>query len=159
MDLKTIGLLCSFTGLLCACGDDAGDETSNTSVAMTTTEGETDNGTAGTTDNGTAGTPGETDNGTAGTSDTEGGETSQPGDTTSDEETTGSGAEVCDTCDPATEYCFESIIDGPSIFDCREIPKECTKDPTCDCISPIACPESLQACIDEEPVLVECVEG
>ena len=158
MKLNTIGLIFGVAGLVCACGDDSSDESTNTTDAMTTAA-ETTSGTP--TEQTGSGSESETDNGTAGTagtSDTEGGETSQPGDTTVGE-TTGSGAEVCDTCDPATEYCFESIIDGPSIFDCREIPADCSKDATCDCIAPIACPESLQACIDDTPILVECVEG
>ncbi len=80
-------------------------------------------------------------------------------DTTTGMETTGNTEDVCATCDPDTEYCFESIIDAPSVFSCRAVPADCTADVTCDCIVPLACPGDLQSCSDGPPVLVECVEG
>lgn len=73
--------------------------------------------------------------------------------------TTGSTEEVCLTCDPATEYCFESITDSPSEFSCRPVPKECAATVDCECIVPLTCEKTLQACEEGPPVLVECVEG
>jgi hypothetical protein len=63
-------------------------------------------------------------------------------------------------CDGATEYCYESIFDGPSEFSCEPIPLRCAADPSCDCIVPIDCPESLQSCDPVEGgIRLECVTG
>lgn len=131
----------SFVVLAACPGDD--EDTSSTTVSMTTTAS-----TGSTTDPGTE--SGATDTGSS----TQAAEESSAG------ETTGPGPEVCETCDPATEICFASIIDGPTEYSCRPIPGECTEDVTCECIVPIECSRTLQSCGTEgELVVVECVEG
>jgi hypothetical protein len=70
---------------------------------------------------------------------------------------------AAEPCDPATEYCHEHTIDGPSEYTCEPIPEACASDPSCECVEPIleeTC-ETVQACAaDEDGVLqVDCVEG
>jgi hypothetical protein len=48
------------------------------------------------------------------------------------------------TCDPATTYCHEHIIDGPSEFTCEPFPGACTDDRTCDCLLVEGCFDSVQ---------------
>ena len=63
-------------------------------------------------------------------------------------------------CDALSEYCYEDIFDGPSEFHCLPIPDRCADAPTCACLVPIVCPESLQACEDVGgPITIECVTG
>jgi len=129
--------------LLTACPADD-DDTDATTVAMTTTASTTE---ASAESGSTAATVGTT----AGTS-TEG---SSAADTT-----TGSGPEVCETCDVAVEYCFASLFDGPTEYSCRPVPEECLESSLCDCITPIECPKGLQSCGFEGNVIVlKCVEG
>ena len=70
-------------------------------------------------------------------------------------------AQGCEACDPATQYCHEHIIDGPSDFTCEPFPAACSPDPDCDCLEAEACPETLQACetADGGLLVLECVEG
>jgi hypothetical protein len=130
--------------LLGACPGDDGDP--STTISMTSAASTTDASEASSSTGGTGSTAG-----SAGSSS----EASSAGDTT-----TGTGPEVCATCDPATEICFASIFDGPTEYSCRPIQPECTADVTCDCITPLECPRSLQSCaLEGELVVVECVEG
>lgn len=125
--------------MLVACPGDDEDTSSTTDSMATTTSTEPTTG------------PATETNGTDTGSSTQGAE---------GETTTGSGPEVCETCDPTTEICFASIFDGPTEYSCRPIPDGCTADVTCDCITPIECPRSLQSCeLEGELVVVECVEG
>jgi hypothetical protein len=70
-------------------------------------------------------------------------------------------AEGCEACDPATRYCHEHIIDGPSDFTCEPFPEACGAEPDCDCLEAESCPKTLQACgVGDGGLLVlECVEG
>lgn len=96
----------------------------------------------------------------------EGGNEEGPHDTGSAEEEGGeeTGPAIpfaCDdlVCDGLSEYCYEDIFDGPSEFYCLPFPDRCADTPTCDCLVPIVCPESLQACDDLGPITLECVTG
>lgn len=104
---------------------------------------------------------------TAGEEEGTGGNEEGPNDTGSAEEEggeeTGPGIPfACDdlVCDAASEYCYEDIFDGPSEFSCSTFPARCADDPTCECLVPIVCPESLQACeIVDGAITIECVTG
>ena len=65
------------------------------------------------------------------------------------------------TCDPATTYCHEHIIDGPSEFSCEPFPEACADDPSCDCLLVEGCLKSVQGCEEGEDGLLflDCVEG
>ncbi len=67
----------------------------------------------------------------------------------------------CGACEPATQYCHEHIVDGPSEFTCEPFPEACAADPACDCIEAEACPKTSQACETGEGglLILECVEG
>jgi hypothetical protein len=70
---------------------------------------------------------------------------------------------AAEPCDPATEYCHEHTIDGPSEYTCEPLPEACSSDPSCECVEPILAKdcETVQACaVDGDGVLqVDCVEG
>lgn len=132
--------------LLTACPSDDGEtETTNSMTSAASTSDAS----------GTAGSSGTTGSGTTAGS----GNSSSEGSTAADS-TTGSGVEVCATCDPGTEICFASIFDGPTEYSCRPVPEECLEGTNCECVTPLVCPESLQSCAFEGAVMiVECVEG
>ena len=134
--------------------DDEAETANGESASAPESEGEASN--ASTTE--AAETHGSGDTSASGT----GEETGDPTETT---ETAGEGPRIpfaCADleCDAATEYCYEDIADAPSEFSCQPIPARCADDPSCECIVPIACPESLQDCQDADgAVTVECVTG
>ncbi len=145
---------------LVACGDDG--------VASDTGTG-SDTGTAGDTgtssDTGTAGDTG-TDTGTAGDTGTSG-DTGTAGDTgaSADASDTGTSGDASgtpcgtETCDPATEVCFECACGGPTSFTCMAVPSACSADRTCSCLGSMLCTTGLAMCTDRSDNHIYCDTG
>jgi hypothetical protein len=148
--------------LLAACPSDdyhfgPGEESTGGNPPATTST------TVATSDTSTGTAESETSSSTEGTTDPSTSETTDAPTTDPSEGSETGGPSSCGQagCDPATQYCYESIIDGPSEFSCPPIPPACQDDPTCECIVPLSCRDSLQKCsvVGSSLVKVECVDG
>ncbi len=141
--------LCIFALALACADDDSSATTTDGSTTMSATTMPATGMTSPATSSGSSGA-------TGATSATSSGDSTDAGTSS----TTGGATVTCEDCDPLTEFCFHSIVDGPTEISCRPIPTRCEASPDCACIEPLECPKSVQSCDDTADLVdLQCVEG